>query len=324
LTNSSKTSFKSQFIDFSQRYGILFVIILYAIIVGFLNPRFISLTNILNISRQMVPMGIIALGMTFVLISAGIDLSAGFAVGTTAVASGLIFDQTGSFLLAFIVALGIGAILGLLNGLIITKLGIQPFITTLATMAIVQGVTLVIATGEIIFVRHRMFTFLGSDRIFQIPISFIILIILYIIGYILLNRTKIGVYTFAMGDNEEAARLAGIKVDLYKTMIYVMCGLCVGITGLISLSRASMVNPNIGGIQILLDAIAALIIGGTSLTGGRGTIQGTFLGVIFMGMLANSLGILGVASEWHQAFRGGVIIFAVLFNYFATPQVKEA
>ena len=253
---------------------------LYIVIVSIFNTRFISISNIINILQQCVPHGLIALGGMIVIISGGIDLSAGFTVSFTAVMASLVFEQTASFLQTVLAATILGALVGLANGLLVTRAKIQPFITTLATMLIVQGVTLICASGKVVFLRHPMLYLLGKGTIMGIPISFIVLVISYLLGYFLLTRTKL-IYVYAIGCNEESARLAGINIDRYKTIFYVLSGLCAGIASVAILARISMMTPTIGGIELLLNALASVIIGGTSLAGGKGTVGGHFLSDLY-------------------------------------------
>jgi inositol transport system permease protein len=301
-------------INFLKNYGNVLMLVLTAIIMIFLNPRFLSLRNILNLSKQIVPTGIMALGAMFVIISGGIDLSAGYGVSLIAVVLGIVYLNTNSILLAIIFSLITGILMGVLNGVIITKLKMLPFITTLATMSLFQGLAYIFLFGKMAWVRHPFTTFLGNGNIFGIPFPFIFLGIIYFIGYLMLNHFKLGIYTIAIGNNEEGAIFAGINVDKYKFYLYILSGILTSICAILLISRLQMTTPTIGGISILLDAVAATIIGGTSLTGGKGSVRGTFIGVIIITLIGNILNLLNIDPNYRDVFKGLVIITVLFFD----------
>ena len=305
-----------------QRYAPVLLLIIFSTVVGIISPTFLSMNNFVNISQQIVPVGIISLGMMFVIITGGIDFVAGWGVAIAAVTTGVVFSLTENIFLSVGIAILIGLIIGITNGLIITRLKLQPFIVTLAVMSIVQGLTYVLSSGRYIFVRHEVYDFIGRGNLFGLPNSFIILVLVYVLGYILQNRTKLGTYTYAIGDNEEGARLAGIDIKKYKVLVYIISGLCMAIASIVIISRISLVTPTVGGIRILLDSVAAVIIGGTSITGGKGTVQGTFIGVILIGLISNALNLLNVPPVYQDVFKGGVIILALFFDVIANKARK--
>jgi ribose transport system permease protein len=307
-----------------ERYGPLIFLVVFSLVVGLLNPRFLSIDNFKNLSQQIVPMGIVALGLTFIIIAGDIDLSAGWGVSLIATVVGVLFGIYNNVLIALIPALLCGLMLGLINGLLVTKLGIPPFVTTLATMSIAQGLTYAVSTGRYIFVQHPFFVALGRGTILGVPINFLLLIVVYAIGYMILNNTKLGVYTYAIGGNEEGARMAGINIGKWKMILYIMSGICMTLAAIITIARISLVTPNIGGSSLLLDSVAAVILGGTSMSGGKGTLQGTFIGVVLMGAIGNTLNLLNVPAVYQDVFKGLVIILALyLEKGISLVKIKE-
>jgi ribose transport system permease protein len=295
-------------------YGNVLLLIIIAVVMSFLNPRFLSLANIINLSKQMVPTGLLALGLMFVIISGGIDLSAGFGVSLSAVLMGVVFLKSKNLWLALLVTIAVGILMGLLNGLIITKLKILPFITTLATMSIFQGLTYIFSFGRLAWVKHPFTRFLGGGTLFAVPFAFIFLAVCLLLGGLILTRLKLGTYAIAIGNNEESAVLAGIDVVRYKIYLYVLSGICTSLCAIILISRLEMTAPTIGGIPLLLDAIAATIIGGTSLMGGKGSIRGTFIGVVIIILIVNTLNLLNIAPNYRDVFKGLVIIAVLFFD----------
>jgi ribose/xylose/arabinose/galactoside ABC-type transport system permease subunit len=275
-----------------------------------------------NIMYQVSAVGIVALGAMFVILTAGIDFTAGVGVALAGVGAGIVFGKTHSVLAMILVALAIGIVIGIANGLIITKLKIQPFIATLAMMSVIQGFIYIVSEGKIVFLRSPIIDFIGKGNIAGIPTPFVIFIIVCLISHIILNKTKIGRYAFAMGGNEEGARLAGVDLNKYKLYIYTLAGVCTGIGAIIMISRISMVAPNIGG-SLLLDAIASTIIGGTSISGGKATVQGTFIGVLIMGAISNALNIINVPSVMQDVVKGLIIIVALYFDVIVVNRKKK-
>ncbi len=294
-----------------ERYGPLIFLIGFSIFAGLLNPRFLSITNLVNLSQQIVPMGIVSLGLTFVIITGGTDLSAGWGVSLIGIVTGVLYGVYDNVMIAVMAALLCGLAIGATNGFLVTKVGIPPFVVTLATMSIAEGLTYAVSAGKYIFVQHPFFTALGRGMILGIPINFLILIATYCLGYVILNKTKLGVYTYSIGGNEEGARLAGINIEKWKMVIYIMSGVCMTLAAIITMARISLVTPNIGGPSLLLDSIAAVIIGGTSISGGKGTVHGTFIGVVLMGAIGNTLNLLNVPAVFQDVFKGLVIILAL-------------
>jgi ribose transport system permease protein len=278
------------------------------------NPRFLTLDNISNILRQVSVYAILAVGETFVILTAGIDLSVGSVLALCgAISAGLSLSHP--LWLAILSGILLGVAIGTLQGLIIAKGGVPPFVATLGTMAIARSLTLVYTKGALISPLPKGFQFLGSGylfhELFSLPI--IITLVIYIIAYIVLSRTAFGRRIYAIGGNEEASRLSGINVSLYKIYIYAISGLTAALGGLVMTARLNCAHPQ-AGLGYELDAIAAVVIGGTSLMGGEGGVGGTLIGALIMGVLNNGLNLLEVNPFWQQAVVGSLIIIAVLLD----------
>ncbi|MCC9088310.1 MULTISPECIES: ribose ABC transporter permease RbsC [Bacillus] len=298
-----------------QKLGPFLGLIILVAIVSILNPAFLEPLNILNLLRQISINALIAFGMTFVILTGGIDLSVGAILAlSSALTAGFIVSGMDP-ILAIIVGCIIGAILGMVNGLLITKGKMAPFIATLATMTIFRGLTLVYTDGNPI-------TGLGSSYAFQlfgrgyflgIPVPAITMLLTFIVLWVLLHKTPFGRRTYAIGGNEKAALISGIKVPRVKIMIYSLAGFMSALAGAILTSRLNSAQPT-AGMSYELDAIAAVVLGGTSLSGGRGRIVGTLIGVLIIGVLNNGMNLLGVSSFYQSVVKGIVILIAVLLD----------
>ena len=291
--------------------GLIFIII----ILSFLSDSFLTVDNILNLLRQISINALIAFGMTFVILTAGIDLSVGslLALGS-ALTAGMVSSGMDPMLAIFL-GLIIGLLLGGLNGVIITKGKVAPFIATLATMTIFRGATLVYTDGKPVtgLSDSMVFTMMGKGYFFWIPIPVIIMLVVFLILYFVLNNTVFGRRVYAVGGNEEAATLSGVKSDRIKIMVYALTGMLAVLAGIILTSRLNSAQPT-AGTMYELDAIAAVVIGGTSLMGGRGRITGTLIGALIIGVISNGLNLLNVSSFYQQIVKGAVILFAVMLD----------
>lgn len=290
-------------------------LILIMIILGFLSENFFTLDNILNLLRQVSINALIAFGMTFVILTAGIDLSVGsiLALGS-ALTAGMLTSGMDP-LLAVLVGLLIGLALGAVNGLIITKGKVAPFIATLATMTIYRGATLVYTGGRPITGLSDSFIFemIGRGYVFGIPFPVILMLGIFTILFFVLRKTVFGRQVYAVGGNEEASTLSGIKANRVKIWVYSLTGMLSVLAGIILTSRLNSAQPT-AGASYELDAIAAVVIGGTSLMGGRGRIVGTLIGAMIIGVLDNGLNLLNVSSFYQQIVKGVVILLAVLLD----------
>lgn len=308
--NSIKKQFKE-----NQNLGTIAALIILIVFVSVLNPAFLQVNNLLNLMRQLIINGFIALGMTFVILTGGIDLSVGSTLAfTSAIFAGLLQNgmNTG---LAILITLALGLALGLINGLLITKGKLAPFIVTLATMTIFRGLTLVYMDGRPISgpKDNFAFQFLGKGQVFGIPFQVILFLIVYIVLSTLLNKTSHGRKIFAVGGNEKASFISGIKIDKVKVLVYVISALMAVVSGLVLTSRLNSAQPTAGSAYEM-DAIAAVVLGGTSMTGGSGSLTGTLIGILILGVLNNGLNLLGVSSFYQQIVKGVVILIAVLID----------
>lgn len=301
--------------DMMRRLGPVLALIVLIVFISILNPNFLTFNNILNLLRQVSINALIAFGMTFVIITGGIDLSVG---STLALASALTagFLLTGmNPVLAVIIGLAIGVALGAVNGAVITKGKMAPFIATLATMTIYRGLTLVYTDGNPITGLDETFFFqvIGKGYFFGIPVPIIIMLITFALLYVLLHKTSFGRKIFAVGGNEEAAYISGINTNRVKIWVYGISGFLASLAGLILTSRLNSAQPTAGSAYEM-DAIAAVVLGGTSMSGGRGSLFGTLIGALIIGVLNNGLNLIGVSSFYQQIVKGIVIIIAVLLD----------
>lgn len=290
-------------------------LIVFSVIVSIMNPRFLSFNNLLNVLRQTSVNSVIAIGMTLVILTAGIDLSVGSILAITgALCASMIAVGLTPFI-AIIIALIVGLVLGIFNGLLVSVAKLQPFIVTLVTMTLLRGATLVFTDGKPIPVRNGgdFFDNIGGGYLFNIPIPIYIMVILFVLGFYLLNNTKFGRYIYAIGGNEEATRLSGVNTAKYKTLVYGISGLLSALAGIIVTSRLGSAQPT-AGTGYELDAIAAVVLGGTSLAGGVGRITGTALGAVIIGVLGNALNLLDVSSYYQMMIKAVVILVAVLID----------
>ena len=289
---------------------------------GIVSPQFMQVDNLVSILQATAVNGVLAIASTFVIITGGIDLSVGTLMTFCAVMTGMVLTNWGMPLfVGVLAALGFGALCGWISGFLIAKLRIPPFIATLGMMMLLKGLSLVISgTRPIYFNDTPGFTSISQDSLigalipaFPIPNSVLILFLLAVIAAVALNKTLFGRYTFALGSNEEAVRLSGVAVDRWKIAVYTVGGAICGIAGLLIASRLNSAQPALGqGYE--LDAIAAVVIGGTSLSGGIGTITGTMIGAFIMSVLVNGLRVMSVAQEWQIVVTGAIIIAAVYMD----------
>ena len=300
-----------------MEFGIGIALFLEIILFAMLSPYFFTSENILNVTLQISITAIIAVGMTFVILTEGIDLSVGALVALSGVigTSLLKIDLPLSvvFPLAILAGLLIGALSGLIAGVFITRFNIAPFIITLALMTICRGASYMYTDGRPVWGLPDSFSFIGNGRLLALPIPTIIMIVVYILAYIVLKHTRFGRYVYAVGGNKEASRLAGINANAVLIKVYVLCGTLAALSGVLLASRMNSGQPN-SGLMYELDVIAAVVVGGTSLQGGRGSIIGTFLGALLIGVLRNGLNLMNVNSYVQQVIVGFVILLAVLLD----------
>ncbi|MBN9017862.1 MAG: ABC transporter permease [Rhizobiales bacterium] len=294
--------------------SVALMIIAVVIFLSFANEYFLTPRNILNVGRQASVVAIVALGQALVIIARGLDLSVGSVLGLSAVVSAFVAQATGNQVLALGAGLGTGIVVGLVNGLLFTRLNINPFIATLGTLSVARGLALLI-TGGIPIPYAGWAQWLGAGKIVEVPVSLILMLLLALAFHIFATHTRIGRNIYAIGDSPKAARLAGINVEGTRLLVFVLCGLLAGLGGIILAGNLASANPDLGrGYE--LDVIAAVILGGTALSGGRGTIYGVVLGALLMALLSNAFVLLGISAHWQVVTKGLVIILAVGIDGF--------
>ncbi|HRI81171.1 MAG: hypothetical protein RLZZ129_1371 [Verrucomicrobiota bacterium] len=299
----------------ARQFGTFAVFVVLCAVISILTPHFLSVSNLLNVAQQTVINAIIAVGLTYVIISAGIDLSVGSILAFSGVVMGQALGAGLPLPLAIAAGVAVGTGCGAVNGLLIAYGRLPPFIATLGMMSVARGAALLVTDGRPVSGFSESFRWLATGEVMGVPVPVLIMILVYVAAHFVLRRTKFGRYTFAIGGNEEAALLSGVPVRLYKLGIYAVCGGLAGLASVILTARLNSAQP-IAGLSYELDAIAATVIGGTSLMGGRGSVVGTLLGALIMGVLRNGLNLLGVSSFIQQVVIGAVIIAAVLLDTF--------
>ncbi|MDP9478683.1 MAG: ABC transporter permease [Actinomycetota bacterium] len=301
--------------------GALIVVFIF---LSFASPVFLTADNLFNIGTQTAVVAVIAIGMTLVIITAGIDLSVGSVAALSGVLGVILMVNAG---LPPIVGIAggilVGATCGLVNGLLVSFAGLNPFIATLGMLTVARGLVF-IATGAVaVFGAPQSFRLLGQGRIGPIPIPIIVILVVAVLGYIVLSRTKLGRYAYAMGSNPEAARLSGIPIKRYLTSVYVISGALAGLGGMIAASRVNSGQPNYG-VGLELDVIAAAVIGGASLFGGQGTIVGTLIGAFLIALIRNGAVLLNVDIFYQSVIIGIVIWLAVFWDQYRRRRLASA
>lgn len=287
--------------------------LLLCVVLAAVAPNFLEFDNFTQIVVQSAVIGIAAVGMTFVIITAGIDLSVGSVVALTGMLAGISMQGGASGIVGILVALGAGLLIGSFNGFSTTFLGITPFIVTLAVLSMGRGLTLAVSKGQTVYGFPQSFTFVGQAEILGVSFLVWLTLAVFAIGYLVLSRTVFGHQVYAIGGNREAARLAGIPVRRVSFLVYAIAGLCAGLSAVVLTSRLNSALPSAAeGLE--LQVIAAVVIGGTSLFGGRGNMIGTLVGVLLIGTLNNGLTLMNVPPFWVQFVQGVVIFLAVLID----------
>jgi len=296
-----------------QDYGVLIALIVLVVGISIASPSFRTFDNFMSLLRQSSINGFIAFGMTCVILTGAIDLSVGSILALTTAFCAFFIKSGMPVLAAFLLALLCGVVFGIINGLMVTKGRLQPFIATMITMTVLRGFTLIFTNGQPIskLGDSQLLKFIGKGEVFGIPFPVILFVIVFLIFFFVLNKTTFGRKIYATGSNAVSAKLAGVNVDKTKIAVYAISGLMAALSGLILLSRLGSAQPTLGdGYE--LDAIAAVALGGTSMNGGRGRIWGTMIGILIIAVLNNGLNILGVSSYWQAVVKGVVILIAVL------------
>ncbi len=286
-------------------------------------PYFATAANLTNVAEQSAIVGVIAIGMTFVILTGGIDLSVGSLVALVGVVIGSALQRGVPVIVAIALGLLAGIVAGALNGLMITRGPLPPFIATLGMMSVARGAALMLSDGRPISDFPEGLRALATSDVFGLPAPVVLMLVLYLLAYLVLTRTVFGRYMYAIGGNEEATALAGVNVRLWKSVVYAISGLSAGVCAVLLVARLNSAQP-IAGIGYELDAIAAVVIGGTSLLGGSGSVIGTLIGALIMSVLRNGLNLLGVSSYLQQVAIGVVIIAAVLIDMALRRRVQRS
>ncbi len=295
-----------------SNYIIVLAILIETVVFAALAPQFLSLDNFVNIAISIAVIGILAVGMTFVILTGGIDLSIGSVAALAGVAAAIISLKFG-VAAGFAAALGVGIVCGIFNGIFVAYFRVPPFVVTLAILTIARGAAFILSEGRSIGNLPENFSRLGKSSVFGVPWSVLLMLATFAVGWFILKHTTFGRYVYAVGANAEATFLAGIDVKSVTFRVYVLNGLLVGIAAIVLASRLGAGVPN-SGLQYELDVIAAVVVGGTSLLGGRGSVIQTLLGAIFIGILNNGLNLRGTDPYLQKIWLGVVILLAVLFD----------
>lgn len=298
-----------------QKLGPFIALLVIAVGLSIVSHNFLTVDNLLNVMRQASINALIAFGMTLVILLGGIDLSAGSVLALSSVIIASLLTSGMPAGLATLAALAAGGLMGLVNGLVISKGKVAPFIATLGSMTVLRGLALVLSNGSpLSSFNSDFFSLLGGGYIARlVPIPVVLMLVMFAIFWVLLRKTVFGRHIYATGGNAESAKLSGVKVDRIQLYVYTISGVMAALAGVVLTSRLNSAQPT-AGTGYELDAIAAVVLGGTSLTGGRGWIFGTLVGALLIGVLNNGLNLLDVSSFYQQVIKGGVILLAVLID----------
>ncbi len=309
------------FVGFLEKYGVLLVLIVLMIVFTSQNERFLSVRNITNILTEVSIYGIIAVGMTFVILTGGVDLAVGSLLAFAAMCAAVTVQSMGgdfalSWLVAMLVCCLVGTSVGLLHGITITKLNVPPFIVTLGGLTVWRGATLILSGGGPISGFDKNFRWWGRGDVLGIPVPVLVLMVVAFTGFVLARYTRYGRQVYAVGGNPEAARLSGVNVKKILVSVYVIIGFLSGLSGFLLAARLGSAEA-VAGISYELRVIAAVVIGGTSLFGGLGGVGGTIIGSLLLGVLLNGLVMIDVSAYYQQVIIGVIIVLAVAFDTYA-------
>ena len=299
--------------DMLRQLILVFVLLVFCIVWAIMSPAFLKLDNIINVLRQASYTAVAAVGMTMVIIIAQIDISAGSLIAVSGLLAAWAFKKTGSITLAVLSAILIGAVVGLFNGVIVSKGKLHGFIATLASMTILRGFAYIFTGGNPISISDPRFSSIGTGYVGFIPIPVIIMVVVVIFGWFVMNKTRFGRYIYAIGGNEEASKWSGLNVDKIKIAVFAIMGTLTSIAGIIVASRLGSGQPS-AGQNFEMDCITATAVGGTSMYGGRGKLSGTIVGVLLLSVLSNGMTLINVDSYWQQVIKGVIIIIAVVID----------
>jgi ribose transport system permease protein len=305
-----------------QQFGLAIMIVVMVAVFATLNENFLTLSNFQNVLEQNAALAIVAVGVTFNIISTLIDLSPGSVIALAGVIIALVFRETGNIGLALVSGIACTVLIGIFNGTLIAKIDLNPVIVTLAAYIWARGLALALTEKDSIVIQSDLIGFMNTRFGNLISPPMILVILAYIIGWFMLNKTRLGRYTYALGGDEQATKQAGVPTDWYKIGIFIFSGFLVGIAAIVTVSRMGAAQPNaVFGLE--LDAIAAVIIGGVSLSGGEGRIRHTIAGVIFLSLLNNGLSTLGLRDATVLFYKGLVILTALFFEVTSRQMLKN-
>lgn len=325
VTDPARWSLQSAATEGRRLIPVVGFVVVLLVLLAVLVPSFYSPMNIANVARQSAAVGVVAVGMTFVIITAGIDLSVGAILAAVSVLSAMLLMAKVPAIWVILISLIAGAVLGAVNAFLVANVRIQPFVATLATSAVIGGLALQSTNGtqvQLDLIGDGLLGFMGSGSVFGVPGPVIIFLGTALVGGAILRYTTFGRYVYAIGGSQEAARLSGIRVRPVLFGVYAIAGVTAAIAGLMYTSRLNVGDPTSGGL-IALDAIAAVVIGGTSLFGGSGRIIGTVLGALLLAVLANVLDLLGVSPFMQQTMKGVVIVIAVVVTLLMSKKTRS-
>ncbi len=320
--SGSSRDYKALAAKYGQKYGILLALVLVCVVLTFANEYFLTTRNILNVLRQTSINGILAIGMTFVILTRGIDLSVGSVVALAGIvaASMATTSQAAAFMgapypaaIAFAVGIGVGLICGWVNGIVVARFNVPAFVTTLGMLSAARGLTLLYAGGQPVPALTDGFRFIGRDDVLGVPMPIILFALVFIVSYWVLSSSRFGRRVYAVGGNPHAARVSGINVRRVIMTVYIISGGLAGLAGMILAARTGSALTQ-AGIAYELDAIAAVVIGGTSLLGGVGRVTGTLIGALLIAVVNNGLDLMGVESYYQQVIKGALIVAAVMLD----------
>jgi len=303
--------------------GLLAILIILSAILALVSPYFLTANNLLNIGRGIAVVGIMAVGETIVIIAGGFDLSVGSVMAASGMVAGWLVMMGVPLPVAFAAAITVGVVIGFLNGVIISYGRINPLIATLATLAIVRGLSYVISGGRELIVSNPDFQAFGVGTVLGVPYIVILLVATFAVFAWLMPRTRFGRYAYAIGSSAKAAQRAGVPVKRWRIAYYVTSGALAAVAGLVFVARTGNAQPS-AGLGIELDVITAVILGGTSLNGGRGRIWGTFIGLVLLGVVNNGLILAGVPAFWQNVVKGVILLLAVLYDEIRRNRAEEA
>jgi len=308
-----------------KELNILIALLVLSAFLAIRSPVFLSTDNLLGVARAFSLTAIAAIGETMVIITGGIDLSVGSVIGLSGISTGLLLVAGWPLVPAVIAGLLVGTLFGLINGLLVTQIGVPPFIATLGTLSIGRGLVYIVTKGYPVTIppEHKWLFFLGQGYVGPVPVPVIVMVVLTVLGTIFLSQSTMGRYVYAVGGNEEAARLAGINVGRVKLTVYAISGLLAAVSGMILVSRLVSAQPG-AGLGNELPIIAAAVIGGTSLLGGEGTVLGAVLGAAIIGVIENGIVLLNINTYATQVVTGVVILVAVSLDIWQKRRMQRA